>query len=65
MSMYPLSQSFGLYGNSSGSLNGAVVQGNNWSGLNSASGGVGSPGIVSGGNMIYNCNQVGPSPVDH
>ena len=64
MSLFPLLQSVGLYGNSSGSLNGTVVQGNNWSGLSSASGGVGSPSVISSGNLIYNCTQVGPTPVD-
>lgn len=64
MSMYPLNQSVGIFGNAPGSLNGAVVQGNNWSGLFSASGGVGSPGILSSGNKVYNCVQVGPTAVD-
>jgi len=64
MSMFPMFQSVGLFGNSPGSLNGVTVQGNNWSGLYSVSGGASSPGVISGGNLIYDCVQVGPSPVD-
>ncbi len=63
-SMFMFPQSFGVYGNSDGSLNGTFVQGNNFTGLYGASGGSGSAGVYSNSNLIYNCNQVGPIPLN-
>jgi hypothetical protein len=63
-SMFRFPQSFGVWGNSDGSLNGTYVQGNNFNGLYGASGGAGSSGVYSNSNLIYNCNQVGPIPLN-
>ena len=60
--MFP--QSYGVYGNSDGSLNGTIVQGNNFTGLYGASGGASSSAVYSNSNLIYNCNQVGPIPLN-
>lgn len=60
LSQYLLNQSFGLFGNTSGGLDGAVIQGNTFTGLYSASGGATSSGAISSGNLVYNCTLVGP-----
>jgi len=60
LSYMMLTQSYGLDGNSPGSLDGASIQGNSFSGLFSASGGASSNGALISGNLIYNCAQVGP-----
>jgi parallel beta-helix repeat protein len=60
LSQLLLNQSFGLFGNSAGTMNGTIIQGNTFTGLNSASGGAASSGAVSSGNMVYNCTFLGP-----
>ena len=60
MSQLQLTQSVGIVGNSPGSMDGAVIQGNSFTGLYAASGGAASSGAVSSGNLIYNCTMVGP-----
>jgi parallel beta-helix repeat protein len=54
-----LPQSVGIYGNTAGSLEGTVIQGNHFSGLQSVSGGSSSV-TVSSGNVVYNCLRTGP-----
>lgn len=60
LSQLLLSNSVGLFGNSAGTMDGTIIQGNTFTGLNSASGGAPSGGAVSSGNMIYNCTSPGP-----
>jgi len=64
VSLYQLAQSYGLYGNSTGTLNGTIVQGNSFQGLLGASGGGVSTVVSSGGNVVYNCFQIGPIPLN-
>ena len=59
-SLYQLAQTVGILGNSAGSLTGTTVQNNNFEGLNAVTGGAPSSGIASGGNVVYNCVQLGP-----
>jgi len=53
-------QSIGLFVNTTGGVNGAIVQANSFNGLSAASGGASSTGILSDANLIYNCLQTGP-----
>jgi|SRR5579871_1118481 len=55
-----LPQSVGLFGNSPGSLDGVIIEGNTFTGLYSASGGAGSSGAVISGNVVYDCIVAGP-----
>lgn len=60
LSQLLLNNSVGLFGNSAGTMDGTIIQGNTFTGLNSATGGAPSSGAVSSGNMVYNCTSVGP-----
>ena len=53
-------QTVGLWANAAGSLNGTVVQGNSFNNLKDASAGGISPSAQVDGNLIYNCQQLGP-----
>jgi parallel beta-helix repeat protein len=64
LSLAAAGQSFGLYGNSTGTLNGAIVQNNSFQGLLAASGGGVSTAFASSGNLVYNCFQLGPIPLN-
>ena len=64
ISMAPTGQSWGIYGNSAGSLDGTVIQSNSFQGLLGASGGAVSTIVSSSGNVVYNCLQLGPIPLN-
>lgn len=65
LSKYKFPQSYGLFGNSTGTLNGTIVQGNIFEGLAAASAGAGSANVTNGaGNLIDDCLQLGPIPLN-
>ncbi|HLK67791.1 MAG TPA: right-handed parallel beta-helix repeat-containing protein [Bryobacteraceae bacterium] len=64
LSLSPAGQTIGLFGNTAGSLNGAILQNNSFQGLFAASGGAGSTLQSNSGNLVYNCTQLGPIPLN-
>jgi len=60
LSYLMLNQSFGIYGNSAGSLDSVNLTGNSFNGLFSVTGGAPSSAAIVSGNQKYNCVQAGP-----
>lgn len=53
-------QTTGLFANSPGTVNGTLIEDNNFDGLAAASGGAASTEMLGGGNVINQCLQPGP-----
>lgn len=60
LSYLALNQSFGIYGNSVGSVDSVHLTGNQFNGLFSVTAGAPSGAAITSGNQIYNCAQSGP-----